>query len=406
MNKMSDLKPLGKGKKGKQHLLFKKGRWLLLCLAILVFALGWVSQVSDTPVISYMLGKQESLKMENGRVNVLLLGIAGGNHDGPNLTDTIMVASYDPKSERVDLISLPRDLWVDGQKAKVNTLYQTGISRGEGLKFTREEIGQILGITIPYAVRIDFAGFVKAVDLVEGVDVEIPRTFDDYQYPAEGKQNDTCEYQETLVEIDDETAKTFGVKGGRLKALLDPNGNIATIAAEPNRDIIYSDEGVLKFFHCRFEHLSFKQGLTKMDGSTALKFVRSRQGTNNEGSDFARSKRQQLVLQSFKDKVLSAETLLDPRKVVELGKTFGQSIESDILQSDYVEFLKIAKNIKEVKSVVIDTNGDDPLLITPRPGEYGAWVLIPAGNDFTKIHRFVDAALTGSPVASASSQKR
>jgi hypothetical protein len=72
-----------------------------------------------------------SLKGEGaGRVNVLLLGIGGGDHDGPNLTDTIMVASIDPVNKTADLISVPRDLWVNVTghgPMKLNAAFETGI---------------------------------------------------------------------------------------------------------------------------------------------------------------------------------------------------------------------------------------------------------------------------------------
>ena len=54
-----------------------------------------------------------------------------------------------------------------------------------------------------------------------------------------------------------------------------------------------------------------------MDGDTALKFVRSRHGSNGEGSDFARAARQQKVIAAFKSKVLSFGTLINPKNIIE-----------------------------------------------------------------------------------------
>src|SRR5690348_8763192 len=50
------------------------------------------------------------LKEVNGKTNIVLLGIGGGSHDGPNLTDTIILASIDWKKNIVTLVSIPRDL--------------------------------------------------------------------------------------------------------------------------------------------------------------------------------------------------------------------------------------------------------------------------------------------------------
>lgn len=363
---------------------------LLILVGIGAFMLAGGNKPGSSSVFNYVLGRETTLEEDQGRINVLLLGMAGGKHDGATLTDTIMVVSYDLKAQKAVLISLPRDLWISKHQAKVNTLYQTGLGSGQGLQFAREEIGQLLGLKIPYAVRVDFAGFTKAVDLVEGLDVGVARSFDDYFYPVTGKENDLCEYKEEEVEIDEEKAKELNIKAGRIKVLLDKEGKIATAAAEPGKNIIYTDDQANAFFACRFEHLSFKKGLVHMDGETSLKYVRSRHGLNGEGSDFARSKRQQQVLQAFKNKILSFKTLLDVGKIVELGRTFGKSVESDIPQDRYLDFVKLVQKTETSKSVVIDASGTSPLLITPTEGNFGgAWVLMPPDDDFSRIQQFI-----------------
>lgn len=338
-----------------------KWLWFLLSI-ILLIALLYIS-LSTTSVVTFVFGPGATLQKDEGRVNVLLLGMAGGKHDGATLTDTIIVTSYNPKNHQVDLIAIPRDLWVEKHQAKVNTFYQTGLAYDKGLEFARNEIGQVLGIKIPYAVRVDFSGFVKAIDLAGGVYVRVEKSFDDYLYPIDGKEKDMCGYSKTELEV--------------------------------NERQIATDSAKLEF-PCRYEHTSFKQGLISMDGETALRFSRSRNGTNNEGTDFARSRRQQLVLQAFKDKVLSLETLFDPRKVVELIKTFGDSVETDIPQAKYLEFAVLLRSIDKVHSFVLDTGGDNPLLVTPPPEDYGTWVVIPQNNDFSKIHQFVDGIFSSA----------
>lgn len=401
---MSEIKPLLTEKQQSRLGIFKKYKWLILAVVIIFGALFWAGATSDSTVFNYVLGQESNLETEDNRVNVLLLGIAGKGHDGPNLTDTIIVASYDLSTKKVSLISLPRDLWLDGQKIKVNVLYQTGLNKGSGLSLPKEEIGKILGLKIPYAVRVDFSGFTRAVDLVGGIDVEVERTFDDYSYPVPGKENELCGFKEEERDINNEQAKALGIEAGRVRVLLDPQGQIATASAKPAANIVYTDLQVFRLFPCRFEHLSFKQGLTSMDGETALKFVRSRHGTNNEGTDFARSKRQQLVIAAFKNKVFSAETLFSPQKMINLAKTLGDSVEMDIPQSQYMEFLKLAKKTEGVKSYVINGEGKEPLLITPPVWQYGAWVLIPPNNDYGKIHQYVDDVLSGAFEASSSAK--
>lgn len=385
-------------------LVSKHKKPLVLLVVLIIGSFFWLTW-SNSSVFNFVFGEGSSLKTEDKQVNVLLLGIAGKGHDGPNLTDTIMVVSYNTKNHNLSLISLPRDLWVDKHQTKVNSLYQIGINKGNGLGLVREEIGELLGIEIPYVVRVDFSGFVKAVDLVGGIDVEVEKSFDDYLHPVKGKQNDTCEYKEEVLEISQEMAGKLGVESGKLKVLLDPQGEIATAAAKPGVEIVYQENDIPKFFHCRFEHISFSKGNTHMDGELALKFVRSRHGTNNEGSDFARSKRQQLLLEAFKEKVFSVGILLDPPKIISLVKTFGDSIDTNITQNQYPAFIKVLKQVEGTQSFTIDANGEESLLINPPVGEYGAWILIPPNNDFSKIQKFVDDILSGKLEASPSAQQ-
>lgn len=379
-------------KRSKKNNLFKTA--IIFISLFLVGMVFWLGSTQST-VFDYVFGKGSSLKSENGRINVLLLGIAGGNHDGPNLTDTIMVASYNLSTRKISLISLPRDIWIDKNQAKINAIYQMGLLKGNGLEFAKKEIGDILGLSIPYAIRVDFSGFTKAVDLVGGVDVNVINSFDDYSYPVPGKEDEICGYKESEMEIGEEQAKTMGVEAGKLKVLLDPTGKIATAAAKPNTALVYTDDQVFDYFTCRFEHLVFKKGPLHMNGETALKFVRSRHGTNNEGSDFARARRQQLVLQAFRQQILSFNTLTDLSKIVGLVKTFGASIDVDIPQSAYVDFAKLIRNMEGTENLVIDTSGKNPLLVTPNPSSYGgAWVLIPQRNDFSIIQKYIQDSLS------------
>lgn len=382
--------------KNKMRGIIKIALLIFFLVALVLFGLWW-SSTSSSSVFNFVFGKESALKIENGRVHILLLGIAGSGHDGPNLTDTIMVASYQPTSAQVDLISLPRDLWLDEHKAKINTIYQLGLNQKDGLGFAQEEIGKILGINIPYGIRVDFNGFIKAVDLLEGIDVDVQNSFDDYFYPVPGKETELCDYEEKEIEINETKAKELNLSSGKVKALVDREGKIATASAT---NIIYTDDQVFKLFSCRFEHLNFQKGLTQMDGTTALKFVRSRHGTNKEGTDFARSKRQQQVLQAFRNKILSTDTLLNPQKIIELVKTFDKSMEINIPTTLYPEFIKIVKQQKDIKSFVIDSTGKNPLLIAPPPGEYGAWVLIPPNNDFGRIKKYMDDIFSGTLEAS------
>lgn len=368
--------------------------FVLIIGVLTALAIFLTTQSGSNSYVNYIFSGT-SLKSTDDRVNVLLLGIAGGLHDGANLTDTIMIASYNLKTNQLFLFSIPRDLWLPSIKSKANAVYEIGYQQNNGLGLSKTVMGNILGLPIHYGLRVDFRGFVKALDAIGGVDVLVEKSFDDYLYPIGGKEDDLCGFEEKEIDFDQDQAKKLNIEPGKRKVLIAPDGNIATDSAQ-------EDKGI-KYFSCRYEHISFEKGKTHMNGAVALAFVRSRHGTNGEGSDFARSKRQQKVLEAARDKMLSLETLANPQKIGDLVKTFGKSIDTDITVKDALEFYKLSSKIDKIYSLVIDDSlkkelpdGRTSLLIRPQSSDYGgAYVLISQDDDFSIIHGYVRKILTG-----------
>lgn len=368
---------------------------LVLIISMLTLLAVFLTSIwGSTSVVNYIFSGNE-YKSSNNRVNILLLGIAGGTHDGSNLTDTIMVASYNLKTNRVDLFSLPRDLWLPALKSKANAVYEIGLSQNNGLGFSKTIIGNILAIPIHYALRIDFRGFTQAVDVLGGIDVYVDKSFDDYNYPIEGKENDLCGFEEKEIDFSEEQAKQLNIEPGKKKVFVSTDGKIATDSGQ-------EDQGA-KYFSCRYEHINFKAGMIHMDGDTVLKYVRSRHGSNGEASDFARSKRQQTMIESIRKKVLSVETLVDPKKISDLIKAFGKGLDTDISIKEAVAFYKLSKKLDNTHTFVLDDspkqnlpNNRTSLLIHPLASDYGgAYVLISQDDDFSIIQGYVRKVLTG-----------
>lgn len=312
-----------------------------------------------------------ALKEVNGKTNVLLLGIGGGSHDGPNLTDTIIFASIDWKKNTVTLVSIPRDLWVpnlqtDSGVKKINEAYAA-----QGLSLAESTVGSVVGQQIQYGIRLDFQGFVDAIDQIGGIDVTVANTLDDYNYPLSGKEDDACGH--TPEEI-----KTF--------------------TATPSAEVDNFD-----FFSCRYKHLHFDVGQQHMDGETALEFVRSRHGVGSEGSDFARSARQQLVIEAARNKMISS-ALFSPGKLLGLYGILKGSIDTDMTSTDLGLFLDKLPTLKNAKVItaVVDlgdylTQRAGLLQLAPIEPMYdNLSVLIPrVGNgDFSEIHAFVTCEIT------------
>src|SRR3989344_9103971 len=79
------------------------------------------------------------LKSDRGHVNILLLGIGGAGHEGPDLSDTMILASVNKNGDDVVLVSIPRDLWAPNLAAKINTAYAFGQEKdGRGLELAKK----------------------------------------------------------------------------------------------------------------------------------------------------------------------------------------------------------------------------------------------------------------------------
>lgn len=106
---------------------------------------------------------------DSNRINVLVVGTENSR------TDTVIVASYDTKTKIADLISVPRDTYYPREgydrpdSKKINAIYS-----GEGIEGLTEAVQDILGIPINKYVIFDYEAVVKTVDIMEGVEVNVP----------------------------------------------------------------------------------------------------------------------------------------------------------------------------------------------------------------------------------------
>lgn len=374
---------------------FMANKWLLITGGLLVFLiLFYLSPLIEVgkhllsgPGLVFSFILQDGLKSNDGRTNILLLGTGGPGHEGPNLTDSIMVISIGTKRHDIRLISLPRDIWIDSLSAKINAAYAFGEDKkvGGGRTLARSTVAEVLGIPIHYVLRVDFEGFRRAIDLLGGIDVSVDRSFEDSRYPTEGKETDSCGYiEEKRLEKIVKESSTSGKKQAideEVIYYIDATGSAKKAEDDP--------------YSCRFEKITFTHGLQHMDGKTALRFVRSRDGTNGEGSDFARAKRQQKVLLSLKDKVFSVPTFLDPGKLTSLIKTFSNNIDTDIGTNDIGDLVKLSAkiNFAGMKHVVL-TDEQNNLLSNPPPQDYqGAWVLAPKTGNWSEVHAYIKKEL-------------
>lgn len=383
--------------------------------AILKIAKLFIQAPSE--VFTVVANRGPDLKNDNGRVNMLILGTGGGDHDGPDLTDTIILASIDQTSGNTVLFSIPRDVYIDDYQAKINAVYAESKPKEQRLAKTMDTYSKYFGLPIHYGLRLDFNGFKKSVDLVGGLDIPVANTFDDYEYPIENKEHDSCGFVE---QYEDATGAVIAPSPSLPKASsksatvlpsLTPKAGKRLVFFNPTTNIkIYEEEVTVlnNPYSCRFEHIHFDKGTTHMDGTTALKFVRSRKGNNGEGSDFARSRRQQTVILAFRQAMLSKETLFDIGKIGELINTFGESVDTTVQSDSYGDFYQLYRRIKsaQIKTVALTDEGDlgEPVFHHPTVGDYGGqWVLVPKDNNWQVVKDTITKSLLlPSPTPSSS----
>jgi len=284
----------------------------------------------------FFLGNQPKIAGGSERINLVFLGINGGNYQPPDLTDTIMLLSYNRQSGKTAIFSIPRDLWVPSIRAKINSAYHYG-----GFDFADKVIEEVTGQPVHYFFVLDFEGFEKAVDFLGGLQIEVENSFDDYKFPIAGKENDEC--------------------GGD------------------------------KEYQCRYEHVHFEKGIQLMNGKTALKYVRSRNAEGDEGTDTARNARQQKFLAALKKKIFSPEVLLNPQKIIGLAKIFSSSVVTNLQPAEYFSF-GIAFwrfQSESLKMVVLGKNAQEELFIHPLTHPSGQWVLVPKNGSWEKVKEFV-----------------
>jgi len=162
---------------------------LLVLLAVIVVGvlIGLRAAAFNATVSSATFPSTALLGPLNGsdRVNVLMVGYGGGDHDGAYLADSIQIMSVDPATDTTTTIPIPRDLWIEGvaafpQNGKVNTVFSAGHAAG-GLdgaaQLLADVLGDVTGLTIDHALSIDFDGFRDMVDSIGGVTVDNPTAF-------------------------------------------------------------------------------------------------------------------------------------------------------------------------------------------------------------------------------------
>lgn len=316
---------------------------LLGITKILLWGQSFMAATGLTPmtVARLLVNTGADLASRDGRTNILLLGIGGGSHAGADLTDTILVVSLDTQKKKMAMISVPRDLWSDTLKDKINSAYHYGEEKkeGGGLTLAKVIVEDVVGLPIHYTLLIDFSGFERIIDIAGGITIAVSTAFTDSEFPIAGKEEDLCD-------------------------------------GDPE-------------FACRYESVAFTGGPQHMDGERALTYVRSRHAQGEEGSDFARGRRQQEVLVALLDRLKRPVTWFPPSRTRALFEAFDRATTTDMRIGELVTIGKImTKGAKgEPKRISFVDE-----LIEPPLWMYGRYTLVPK-ESFSAIHEYIRTKL-------------
>ena len=369
-NPKDESKKLGKIQGWKKALLFLIS-FLILAGGISAWKTGHIlNKVSTRGNIFSNLahiipGVESKIKGEDeGRINILLLGMRGENVPGGGLlADTIMVASVKPAENKVALVSIPRDLYVTvpgtNSRQKINAVYYYGEQKkkGQGLEDMKTIVSEIAGMPIHYSASINFKGFTELIDHLGGVELHLDKPFIE---PLQFHEEHVCD------------ENVYTVPSGNFEEKKNKKGKV--VAKYPlcyNKDLECG--GIFEL----------PAGDITLDGEKALCYVRSRVTS----SDFDRARRQQEVLRKIKEKSLSLGLLANFGKINAMLNSLGDNVRTDMQLWEMKKMFEIYQAMGEVKiyQKVLE-NSEEGLLYSPEitSPEQG-YILLPRGDNYDRI---------------------
>lgn len=276
-------------------------------------------------------GLTQTPTQTNGRKNVLLLGVDSLETRGNALplTDTMMLVSINLKKSTITTLPIPRDLWHPEYKTKINALYTYGLDRypENPARFPTEVLSKMTGVPIHHTIVLSMNRVAELIDLMGGITIDVPIGFEDTQFPR-------------------------------------PDVDVTT-ERDPAK---------------LYQTVRFQPGTQQMDGQTALAYIRSRHGNNDQNTDEARASRQQLVIAALMDKVSNPKVVLNPQLLGKLYAFYAQAFAPAMSVEEVIATGKKLLSTKDkpvFQSRALTVYPDDPngIITHPNPRQYqGLWV--------------------------------
>ena len=328
---------------------------LSLALVIVVGTIGWwyVSAFNQAAGIgsNYLynqvsIGLKQVVPQAKGRTNLLLLGLdeVSQQRSGSLLTDTIIVISIGEEGE-ISLLSLPRDLWIEAFKTKINALYYYGELNEDttGEELTRTSVEDITGLEIHYSLVTKMSTVRSLIGVLGYIPIEVETGFVDNKFPRD----------DVPVDMEPESL--------------------------------------------RYETVEFVEGKQDFDGERALKFIRSRNSEDQEeGNDIGRSKRQQQVIAGIVTRLKSKDILYNPAIMGGIYGLWGDEVFTDLEDSDVLAIFKqlmgTRVNLKTLSIPIVNDNGSG-LIFHPAIEKYDQWVYEPVDPTWKELTAWIQVNL-------------
>lgn len=297
----------------------------------------------------YLINTLSSLDKNNpyqnkDKINFIVLGLDKRDDllEKTNTTDTIIFISLNLKNQKINTISIPRDLWFYEINSKVNEIYPLSLTRPNQLDYIKEQFKNLINQPIDHVVVLTTDNLIKFVNLIGGVDVTLKNGFIDTQYP-------NPEY------------------------IKNPSSNAL-----------------------KYKTVEFKSGLVHLDSSNITEFVRSRKGSetiSGGGTDLARIQRQQLLVEAILNKLKTGQFVNNNSNPIDLYRFWDKEITKDISDLNILYlFSSIGENISKLTfnkiELPIGTNSKNGLIYHPYTFLHNQWVFIPNDKEYRDFQQF------------------